>query len=192
MTAASYVGATSSPVGPVESWPVVECRGERWHVSPIYLAPVARVDVIEACDAWECDLPSRDLVDAIWRAAAIRVNPWKLTRPNTVGQGQTWAAYVDQRARIEALVRSEAYARGIAPEGALVAGTHKDMALVREGRIDLYGWHQLDGDPIEHGATSHDERYVDYSQGLRLVRRVGDTRPIKLETFRPPRAIAVP
>ena len=159
---ASYVGATSSPVGPVEGWPVVECAGEWWYVAPVYLAPVARCDVLAACDAWECDLPSRDLVDAIWRAADVRLDPWRLTRPNTLQTGASWAAYVDQRARIE---------RAIDGRSGLVVGTHKDFALLDGKRIDLYGWHDLTGRVIEPGRTSHNEAHVDYSQGLRLVRR---------------------
>lgn len=183
MAPASYVGAISNVVGPVESWPVVELAGERWYVAPRYVAPVARADVIGICDAWECDLPSRELVDAIWKAADVRIDPFTLTRPNTLASGSSWAAYADQHERVE---------RSIAGREGLVVGTHKDFALIDGKRIDLYGWHTLAGRPIEPGRTSHNATYVDYSQGLRLVRRVGDARAARRETWEPPRPVAVP
>lgn len=179
----TYVGATSSPVGPVTSWPVVECAGVRWHVAPTYLAPVARRDVWAALDAWECELPSRELVDAIWRAAVVRLDPFKLLRtPNDLANGASMRAYLDQRARLERVLAD----CGVGPFD-LVAGTHKDFALVEPGRIDLYGWHTLAGVPIQGPRTSHDEAHVDYSQGLRLVRRAGqptlrsETWPVREE-----------
>lgn len=181
----TYVGATSSPVGPVTSWPVVECAGQRWHVAPVYLAPVARRDVLAACDAWECELPTSDLVDAIWRAATVRLDPGKLLRrPNDQRNGASLEAYADQRARIEAILSDV----GACPDD-IIAGTHKDFALLN-GRVDLYGWHTLSGVPIELGKTSHNDAYVDYSQGLRLVRKVG-APPLRPDTWTP-RALEVP
>lgn len=175
----SYVGATSSPVGPVTSWPVVECAGQAWHVAPVYLAPVARRDVWSVCDAWECSLPTAELVDAIWRAATVRLDPYKLVRtPNDLANGASMLAYLDQRHRIDRILADV----GVGP-GDLVVGTHKDLAVV-DGRIDLYGWHTLDGVPIERGRTSHDDAHVDYSQGVRLVRLVG-SQPLRPETWTP-------
>lgn len=58
----------------------------------------------------------------------------------------------------------------------LLAGTHKDFARGPGGRVDLYGWHLLTGAVVEPGRTSHNDRHIDYSQGLRLVRRVGQPR----------------
>lgn len=177
----TYVGATSSPVGPVTSWPIVEYAGQAWHVAPVYLAPVARRDVWAACDAWECDIPTAELVAAIWKAATVRLDPYKLVRtPNDHANGASMAAYLDQRARIEAILADV----GAAPDD-LVAGTHKDFAVV-DGRLDLFGWHTLSGMPIERGRTSHDDAHVDYSQGLRLVRLVGSP-PLRPETWTPRR-----
>ncbi len=161
----SYVGSISTPTGPVEDWPIVECNGELWYVSPVYLAPVARKDIALACKAWGCEVPSKDLVDAIWRAADVRLSPNIFFRhPITASNAASMKAYESQRRIIEMRL----------PETfRLVVGTHKDFAIVDDsGRIDLYGWHQMNGDLIEHGRTSHNASYVDYSQGLRLVRRV--------------------
>ena len=34
----------------------------------------------------------------------------------------------------------------------------------------IYGWHKLDGKPIQPLTIVHKETYVDYSHGVRLVR----------------------
>ena len=35
----------------------------------------------------------------------------------------------------------------------------------------IYGWHQLNGTPIQPLTTVHVDWYVDYSHGIRLVKR---------------------
>jgi hypothetical protein len=79
-------------------------------------------------------------------------------------------AYASQKRAIEREVARLDYGTAFV----LLAGTHKDFAILPGGRTDLYGWHLLSGVPIEKGATSHNETYVDYSQGWRPVRRVAE------------------
>lgn len=159
-----YVGTTSTPVGEVETWPRVRLGCVEYYVAPVYLAPIARCDLDHVLRSWGCELPSRELVDAIWEAADLRLNPWKLTRrPMTWKNACSAEAFEDQRRRVEEQIAGR--------EFTLLAGSHKDFADLGS-RVDLYGWHTLDGVPIEKGATSHNALYVDYSQGLRLVRRV--------------------
>ena len=60
--------------------------------------------------------------------------------------------------------------------GALVAGHKKDVVLTallgsRPGKVAIYGWHRLDGKPIQPLYTGHTDRWVDYSHGIRLVSR---------------------
>lgn len=156
-----YVGTISCPEGPVESWPiVVDLAGVAWYVAPVHVAPVARVDLPELLERWGCEIPSADLVDAIWRAADLRLDPWRVARsPNTPANGQTQAAFDLQRDKIARLIGGRPYT--------LLAGAFKDMARVHPGRTDLYGWHTLSGELIEHGRTSHTAEFVDYSQGFR-------------------------
>ena len=160
------LGSLSTPEGPVETWPVVPCDGVDWFVAPVLVQPIALRDVLATADAWECEIPSRALVEAIWRASDVKLDPWRLTRvPNDYDNGQSPEAIADHRRRVEAQIAGRDFR--------LLSGTGKDFVL-HDGRLDLYGWHLLTGEPIERGRTSHDETYPgDYSQGLRLVRRVG-------------------
>lgn len=171
------IGTISQPVGPVSSWPIVECDGERWHVAPVYVAPVARADLPALCDAWGCEVPTSALVDAIWRAADLRLNPHALMRNFRIAKDMASPeAYASQRRAIEREIQRVTGGRGgqQLPSWEILAGTHKDFAILPGGRTDLYGWHLLSGVPIEKGATSHNEAYVDYSQGWRPVRRVAE------------------
>jgi hypothetical protein len=53
----------------------------------------------------------------------------------------------------------------------------------KPNRVAIYGWHQPDGQPIQPLSIVHVNRYVDYSHGVRLVRRAvrvdGQTRDIR-------------
>ena len=56
----------------------------------------------------------------------------------------------------------------------LTAGHKKDVVisnrlLRRPNRIAIYGWHRLNGSPIQSLSTVHHDNYGDYSQGVRLV-----------------------
>jgi hypothetical protein len=59
-------------------------------------------------------------------------------------------------------------------QGALVSGDKKDVVVTNllaanPGRIAIYGWHRLDGAPIQPLSTVHGACYADYSHGIRLV-----------------------
>lgn len=70
----------------------------------------------------------------------------------------------DQLAHIEAQIAGR--------EFVLLVGAFKDVVRGPDGRIGLYGWHQLNGKPIQPYFTGHAMDWIDYSQGLRLVRKV--------------------
>jgi hypothetical protein len=109
-------------------------------------------------------LPTRKMVDAIFRQSSLRLAP----QPMTPGPRMTSTAYfmVHQR-KIEAQ-------RAGYPLGGLVAGHKKDLILTkrlltRRGRVAIYGWHRRHGEPIQPLSTVHGARYADYSHGVRLV-----------------------
>lgn len=41
----------------------------------------------------------------------------------------------------------------------------------KPNRVAIYGWHKMDGKPIQPLYTGHVNWYVDYSHGIRLVYR---------------------
>ena len=55
----------------------------------------------------------------------------------------------------------------------------------RANRVAIYGWHKLDGTPIQPPTIVHVNWYVDYSHGVRLMKRtvtvdgnLRDVRPV--------------
>lgn len=109
-------------------------------------------------------LPTTRIVDAIYDMAALRLSPIPMT-PGP--QMRSMATIVEHRARIEA-------ERAGRPPGELVAGTKKDLVLTGRlrampDREAIYGWHRLDGQPIQPLSLVHGVRYADYSHGVRLV-----------------------
>jgi hypothetical protein len=61
--------------------------------------------------------------------------------------------------------------------GALTAGDKKDLVITNRlwrnlGRVAIYGWQKMDGQPIQPLSTVHGARYADYSHGVRLVSKV--------------------
>ncbi len=115
-------------------------------------------------DALGCALPTPKLVDEIARAAEVKLEPRPLT-----DEREAVTTFVQHNAIVEEQRRGK-------PLGPIVAGAKKDIVLSkllaeRPGRVAIYGWHRLDGKPIQPVTTVHAATYVDYSHGVRLVRK---------------------
>lgn len=161
-----YVGTIAFPTTPPSTWPIVTHDGILWQVAPVYVAPVARVDLAALLNEYDCELPTVGLVDAIWAKADLKLDPYRLLRrPMTWSNASSMPAFIDQKARIEREIAGRPFT--------LLAGTHKDHVVTPDGRVDLYGLQDLNGNVIQPPRTSHNATYLDCFSGLRLVRRVG-------------------
>lgn len=115
-------------------------------------------------------LSTTKIADDVYRSAAVKLEPQPLTE-----ERESLATFVHHHRLIEGQRQGR---RG------LIAGIKKDVVSTsrlfttdRPDRLALYGWHQLDGKPIQPLYTGHINHYVDYSHGFRLVWRdikVGD------------------
>jgi len=109
-----------------------------------------------------CVLPTRKMVDAIDSQAEVHVAP----RPMTESR-EAVETFVEHHQIIERQ-------RSGKPLGLLITGIKKDIVLSprifeRPQRLAIYGWRQLNGQPIQPLTIVHWNRYVDYSHGARLV-----------------------
>jgi len=145
-------------------------------VTPDYLAvgtdqdflniPLDFVTASEVARKLGYGLPTTRIVDAIYREAQERVQPV----PLPAGPEMRSMAYILEH---RTLVSSE---RAGLPLGPLIAGTHKDVVLTGQlrqvpGHEAIYGWHRMDGHPIQPLSLVHGVGYADYSHGIRLVDR---------------------
>lgn len=171
------------PVLPLDQWATVEFGGKTYRVHPTYLGParIGEAAALAAKNGWI--LPSPAMVDAIWRAADLKLMP----HPQVPNKGMSATQAAKQAEFIQNQIGDKSFT--------LLGGTHKDVVSVN-GKHGIYGWHVADEDipaftkqagfdprkiggpdatpgpgQIIQGAntTSHDDSYGDYSQGLRPI-----------------------
>jgi hypothetical protein len=100
------------------------------------------------------------MVDAIWAASAVKLTPQPIA-------GGTALPAAEATAQHQAMIADQ-----LAGRSGLIAGHKKDIVLsakVAPGKVAIYGWHQLNGKPIQPLYLKHSESYADYSQAVRLV-----------------------
>jgi hypothetical protein len=144
--------------------------------------PITPMTAARVADVFGCALPTRKIVDEVYRSAAIKLEPRPLTKDRESVQ-----TFVEHNSIIE----SQRAGRQL---GLLVAGIKKDVVVTnrlgeRANRVAIYGWHKLDGSPIQPLTIVHVNWYVDYSHGVRLVKRTvlvdGKPRDIRHVLYSP-------
>lgn len=152
-----------------------------YHVTPDYMAvgsdddyflmPMTPLLAQRLADFLECSLPTRKMVDRIWAAAPVKLAPSPI--PPSAAM-TTVPVFYDHNIAVR---QQRAQVLEAHPLGALVGGTKKDVIVSNQTasrppppRVCIYGWHQLNGSPIQPLSTVHENTYADYSHGIRLVR----------------------
>ncbi len=157
-----------------------------YRVSPDYLAIGGNEDFVRVpltpyaaqhlADMMGCVLPTRKMVDDIHKAALLKLAPQPLTL-----ERESLATFSQHNQLIQDQLKSN-------DAGKLISGIKKDVVVTNEllerpSHVAIYGWHQLDGKPIQPLTTIHIDSYVDYSHGIRLVDQwaVVDGSPMRIE-----------
>jgi hypothetical protein len=162
---------------PIEA-SIVTADGHRigavYYVLPDYLSigsdvdfariPLTPMTAQAIADSLHCFLPTRKMVDDIYRAAAVKLEPVPMyaLRDSAVTMFHHNLIIEGQRRLRKGLI----------------AGIKKDVVITgqvprdpKPDRVAIYGWHKLDGTPIQPLYTGHVDWYVDYSHGIRLASR---------------------
>jgi hypothetical protein len=145
-------------------------------VTPDYLAigsdkdflsiPMSLYTATEIAAKFGFTLPTKVMVDAIFSQSVFHLTP----KPMAPGpRMRSTQYYLEHNRKIQGQ-RSDL----CCPLDALISGNKKDVVLTNRltralGRIAIYGWHRLSGDPIQPLSTVHGATYADYSHGIRLV-----------------------
>lgn len=126
--------------------------------------PLTPMAARQIADTLNCFLPSRKMVDDIYRAAAVKLEPVPMYafRDSTPTMWHHHLIVEGQRKGRRGLIS------GIKKD---VVNTFKLSQYPRRDRVAIYGWHKSDGKPIQPLYTGHVNWYVDYSHGIRLVSR---------------------
>ncbi len=145
-----------------------------YYVSPDYLSigtdddwariPLTPMAAQTVADSMECFLPTRKMVDDIYKAAEVKLEPVPMYafRDSTPTMWHHHLIIEGQRKN----------------RNGLIAGIKKDVVITNKivtdpkpNRVAIYGWHKMDGKPIQPLYSGHINWYVDYSHGIRLVYR---------------------
>ncbi len=147
-----------------------------YEVAPDYLSigldrdfvrmPMSPAIAQTIADGLGCLLPTRKMVDQIYTAAAVKLAPAPIS-PTTVDIMLPTTFF-----RHHEMVETQRQGYALGP---LVGGIKKDVVITPRlvttpGKVAIYGWHQLNGTPIQPLYLGHEATYMDYSHGFRLVR----------------------
>lgn len=126
--------------------------------------PITPMTAQVLADSLDCFLPTRKMVDWIYQQSSVRLEPVPMYayRDSTV---TIWHHHL--------IIEGQRMGRK-----GLISGIKKDVVIAsdssfkgRTDRVAIYGWHKMDGKPIQPLYTGHINWYVDYSHGVRLIYR---------------------
>ena len=134
-----------------------------------FIIPMGPLSAQTIADRYNASLPTPKVVDIIYEHSVLKLEPFNyIPRGN---RNETPDILYDHSKVIQAQMRAAGY-----PAGTFVAGTKKDIVISsklsdpnRTRHVTIYGWHRLDGKPIQPVTNVHINTYVDYSHGVRLV-----------------------
>jgi len=132
------------------------------------LMPLTPMSAQRLADRVGCMLPTRRIVDAIYGAAEVKLEPAPISPSPAMTTVPVFMAH-NEIVRTQRLDRLAGH-----PLGALVAGHKKDVVISAKldeasGKVAIYGWHRVGGVPIQPLCLGHGVSWVDYSHGVRLV-----------------------
>ena len=115
-------------------------------------------------DSLFCFLPTVKIVNEIYKHAKVKLAPLPLIQNRDSPETFYHHHLMIEKQRDK--------------KHGLIAGIKKDIVIsdaitrnTKPNRLALYGWHQLNGVPIQPLYTGHVNHYVDYSHGIRLIYR---------------------
>jgi hypothetical protein len=134
-----------------------------------FIVPMGPLTAQRIADFMNSSLPTPKVVDIIYSHSRLKLEPFTfIPRGN---RNETPDILYDHSKIIQAQMKAAAK-----PPGTFVAGTKKDIVICgkltdprRTRHVTIYGWHRLDGKPIQPANNVHINTYVDYSHGVRLV-----------------------
>lgn len=120
-------------------------------------------------DQFNCSLITRKMSNDIWKASVNKLEPKPWGPPYDIDMQRTYRIGAHNTTIQNQLA-------GRDPK-ALTSGHKKDVVLTNKlypnnpnRRVAIYGWIQLNGQPIQGlNPSSHEDTYEDYSHGIRLV-----------------------
>ncbi|MDT3697487.1 MAG: T9SS type A sorting domain-containing protein [Ignavibacterium sp.] len=141
--------------------------------SDYFLCPMTPLLAQRICNYLNCTLPTKKMVDQIYTSSTLKLRPQPIPPTGAMTTVPVFSQHNDSVKSIRFPVIPQY------PLGSLVGGTKKDVIISNSiyqnlrpnvpKPVVIYGWHQLNGSPIQPVYNGHSETYADYSHGIRLV-----------------------
>jgi hypothetical protein len=140
-----------------------------------FLEPTTPLLAQRLCNLLGYTLPTRKMVNQIWTNAAVKLNPQPISPSAAM---ITVPVFAEENYMVQ--TQRDAFTNSF-PLGALVSGDKKDVIISTmiytnfnqtTGVTDpvvIYGWLYTTGVPIQPIYNGHENTYMDYSHGIRLV-----------------------
>ncbi len=134
-----------------------------------FIVPMSPKSAQQIAEMFNCSLPTPKVADIVYEHSQLKLEPFNFfPRGN---RNETPDILYDHSKIIQAQIKAAGF-----PVTTLVSGIKKDIVISskladpkRDHHVTIYGWHKLDGKPIQPLSNIHIEIYVDYSHGARLV-----------------------
>ncbi|NQU27453.1 MAG: hypothetical protein HQ528_04120, partial [Candidatus Marinimicrobia bacterium] len=129
--------------------------------SDYFLIPMTPILAQELADSLGMSLITRKMVNDIWYAADVCLAPSPIPPSSAMVTVPVFADH-NLAVRFQRIAVIGSY-----PLGALVAGHKKDVVLsnrikTNQDKVVIYGWHELNGQPIQPLYAGHANWYADY------------------------------
>lgn len=121
-----------------------------------------------------CVLPTKRMVDQIYTSSICKLRPQPIPPTPQMTTVPVFKQHNDSVWSLRQPLLTQY------PLGTQVGGTKKDVIISNRiyqnlnpntpKPVVIYGWHQLNGSPIQPVYNGHGETYADYSHGVRLVK----------------------
>lgn len=127
--------------------------------------PCAAFTAQKLADLFNASVPTTKIVDLIWQQSTNKIEPQPISPSDFMCRN----AYIEhENTLIEAELAS------VEVDKRFVGGDKKDTVLTNQyethsNSVAEYGWHQLNGVPIQPLYLGHSCDWADYSMGIRLV-----------------------
>ena len=139
------------------------------NIEDYFIIPISPQTAQRVANKYNASLPTPKVTDIIYQHSQLKLEPFNYIPRNN--RNETVDIFYDHSRVIQAQIKAAGFEPGI-----FVAGTKKDIVIshklsdtTRTRHVSIYGWHKLNGEPIQPLYNGHIDSYVDYSHGVRLV-----------------------
>lgn len=135
-----------------------------------FLCPMTPILAQRIADSLDCSLPTRKMVNQIWKAAGVKMQPESIPPSPDMTTVPVFATHNDM-----VWTQRQTFFPAL-PLGEGVSGDKKDVVISNliytsppPNRVVIYGWHYPNGSNIQPLYAGHIDTYADYSHGIRMV-----------------------